>query len=81
MFYINVDENLRISLFDYKLLSKYFNKYGINCDLNNKAVTTNSIYLKFQNSSLGSIRISDHTGKSKYAYKLNIGSDVYEKKN
>lgn len=49
--------------------------------LNNEAVTTNSIYLKFEDTKLGSIRISDHTGKSKYAYKLNIDSDVYEKKN
>lgn len=69
-----------IKLFDYNIFIKYINKYVSKCTLNNEAVTTNSIYLKFNDSRLGSIRVSDHTGRLKYAYKWNIGSDIYKKR-
>ena len=32
----------------------------------------NSVYLKFQDKRLGSVRIGDHSGREKYRYKWNI---------
>ena len=42
------------------------------------AYSTKSIYIKLDYGALGSIRISDHTGKKKYSYKYNIGTDIEE---
>lgn len=41
-----------------------------------KAITTNSIYVKFESDSLRSLRISGHTGKSLYKYRWNLRHDV-----
>lgn len=41
-----------------------------------KSYTTNSVYVKFKNERLRSLRISDHDGYDKYKYKWNIRSDV-----
>ena len=76
---INIKIN-DIKLFDYNLFIKYLNKYINHCNLNNKAVTTNSVYLKFEDTRLGSIRISDHIGILKYGYKWNILTNIQEKK-
>lgn len=39
---------------------------------------TGSIYIKFREPLLRSIRISDHPGRSKYKYKWNIRCDIDE---
>ena len=41
-----------------------------------KAVTSDSVYIKFSNPKLGSLRISDHEGRSKYSYRWNLRSDL-----
>ncbi len=38
----------------------------------NEAVTTDSIYIKFEKARIGSLRISDHGGRPKYAYRWNL---------
>lgn len=40
------------------------------------AVTTESIYLKFDYGLACSVRISTHTGKKKYLYRFNIGPHI-----
>lgn len=42
------------------------------------AFSTNSIYIKLDYGTLGSIRISDHKGKEKYHYKYNVRTDITE---
>lgn len=44
--------------------------------LYNKAKNTNSKYIKFRDSRLGSLRISDHVGRSKYSYRWQIRTDI-----
>lgn len=43
--------------------------------VHNHAITTNSHYLKFADDRIGSIRVCDHPGKKKYAYRWNIWLD------
>jgi hypothetical protein len=38
--------------------------------------TTGSVYIRFKDNRLGSIRIGDHKGISKYKYKYNIRCDI-----
>lgn len=40
--------------------------------------TTGSIYIKFEDSSYGSLRIGTHPGREKYTYKWNLRSDIEE---
>ena len=40
-----------------------------------KAVTSNSIYVKFPHWGLGSVRIGDHTGRQKYRYRWQLRTD------
>ena len=42
------------------------------------ALSTGSIYLKFDYGLANSIRISDHTGKKHLSYMFNVGSDIKE---
>lgn len=44
-----------------------------------KAYPSNSIYIKFKDRRLGSIRISDHEGRSRYSYRWNLRSDIESK--
>jgi len=41
-----------------------------------EAFTTNSVYVKFKDGRLRSLRMSDHNGYDKYRYKWNIGSHI-----
>lgn len=43
------------------------------------SITTSSFYLILDNKALGSLRIGDHPGKSKYHYKYEIGSHIRNK--
>ena len=40
--------------------------------ISNAAVNTKSIYIKFKNPKMLSLRVSDHKGKSKYSFRWNI---------
>lgn len=42
--------------------------------------TTSSVYVRFEDQRNSSIRIADHTGKSKYRYKWNVRTDKGFKK-
>lgn len=53
---------------------KFFEPY-----IYKKATTTNSVYIKFKNKGLLSLRVSDHKGIPKYSYKWNLRSDIKEK--
>lgn len=44
------------------------------------SITTNSVYLKFDDGVLGSMRISDHKGKKRLKYKYNLTLGSYRKK-
>ena len=37
---------------------------------------TGSVYIKFENSGLRSLRVGDHDGKEKYRYKWNLRYDI-----
>lgn len=52
---------------------------GIECHIHHKA-TTGSAYIRFKDPRMGSIRISDHAGRSKLKYKFNIRSDFSNEK-
>jgi len=45
---------------------------NIKLALHNEAVTTNSLYFKFENPLLGSLTVRDHKGKAKYSYRWNL---------
>lgn len=45
----------------------------------NQSITTNSFYLKFADDRMGSVRVGDHKGKQKYAYRWNIWTDGIER--
>jgi len=45
-----------------------------------KATSTNSIYIKFLDERIGSIRIGDHNGIGKYRYRWNLRRDLKEEK-
>ncbi len=49
---------------------------GIEAYIYTVAETTNSIYIRFKNERFRSIRLSDHTGYSRYQYKWNVRSDI-----
>ena len=51
------------------------NNCGIKCYLWHKA-QTGSIYIRFEDQRIGSIRIGDHAGREKLKYKFNIRSDI-----
>lgn len=57
------------------LIVKCLSKLGISIHIYH-AFSTSSIYIKLDYGALGSIRISDHTGKEKYRYKYNIGKNI-----
>ncbi|GAB0155456.1 hypothetical protein CHRYSEOSP005_07170 [Chryseobacterium sp. Alg-005] len=42
--------------------------------------TTGSIYVRFQDNRIGSVRIANHEGKSRLKYKYNLRSDMHLKK-
>lgn len=48
---------------------------GIEGYIYHKAVTTESVYVKFEDQRLCSLRIGDHDGKERYRYKWNLRSD------
>jgi len=52
------------------------NEHGLGAYIWHNSETSNSVYIRFKDSRMGSIRISDHKGKSKYKYKFNMRSDV-----
>jgi len=37
---------------------------------------TGSIYIKFKNNKIGSLRLGDHDGREKYRYRFNVRSDM-----
>ena len=41
---------------------------------------SNSIYIKFQNASVGSLRIGNHKERDRYSYRWNLRHDYTEKK-
>lgn len=43
-----------------------------------KRAKTGSIYIKFEDRTLGNLRIGDHDGREKYRYRWNIRADVDE---
>jgi hypothetical protein len=49
---------------------------NINAYIWHKA-TSNSVYIRFKDSRIGSIRLADHTGRSKLKYKFNLRSDLH----
>lgn len=51
------------------------NEIGIQAYIYHVAMT-GSVYIRFKDRLLGSIRIGDHTGKEKYRYKFNIRDDM-----
>jgi hypothetical protein len=51
---------------------------GIKCYIYHTA-TTGSIYIRFEDIRIGSIRLGDHDGKEKLKYKFNIRSDISRK--
>lgn len=70
-------------------MSKSFNKIKCAADciveaLNNSNVpcyiwhiaTTGSIYIRFEDNRIGSVRIGNHEGRSKLKYKYNLRSDL-----
>lgn len=52
-----------------------FKSHGIETYIYHVA-TTGSVYVKFTDERLRSIRIGNHNGRSKYRYKWNLRSDV-----
>jgi len=48
---------------------------GINAYIWHKA-TTGSVYIRFEDNRIGSIRLGNHNGIDKYKYKFNIRSDI-----
>jgi len=38
--------------------------------------TTGSVYIRFEDNRIGSVRIGDHNGRSKLKYKFNVRSDL-----
>lgn len=40
---------------------------------------SNSIYIKFKNASVGSIRIGDHNERKRYSYRWNLRHDIKQK--
>jgi len=51
------------------------NTMGIKCYLWHKA-STGSIYIRFDDNRIGSIRVGDHDGIEKYKYKFNVRTDL-----
>ena len=51
------------------------NTLGVDCYIWHKA-TTGSIYIRFKDQRMCSIRIGDHNGREKLKYKWNIRSDI-----
>ncbi len=49
---------------------------GIGCYIYVEAKTTNSMYIRFEDPRMCSIRISDHQGYGQYKYKYNLRSDI-----
>lgn len=58
-----------------KNLLKIFNDNDLGAYIYKKA-KSGSIYIKFANKDLGSLRIADHEGRSKYRYRWNLRSDL-----
>lgn len=54
-----------------KKIIKSLVERGVSCYLWHKA-TTGSMYIRFDNPTIGSVRLSDHEGKSHLKYKYNI---------
>lgn len=52
--------------------------HNIQCYIYHKALTSDSVYLRFDNPQLRSVRISDHCGINKYKYKFNVRFDIQE---
>lgn len=51
--------------------------YGIHAHVFHKA-TTGSVYVRFDNANIGSVRIGDHDGREKYRYRFNLRQDLTE---
>jgi len=58
-------------------LLKKLREKGIGCYIWHRA-TTGSIYVRFDDNRIGSVRIGDHEGKGRYKYKFNIRGDITE---
>ena len=61
-----------------EIIKKLKDGYGIHSYIYHKAVTSNSVYVKFEDNRIGSIRLADHTGRGKYRYRFNVRSDIPE---
>jgi hypothetical protein len=48
---------------------------GIEAYIYNKA-KTGSVYIRFKDARIGSIRVGDHEGRQKYSYKYNLRLDI-----
>lgn len=57
------------------LVIEELNKRGMEAYIYHTA-TTGSIYIRFANPNMKSIRVGDHEGREKYSYKFNLRSDV-----
>lgn len=57
------------------LVVNALNTYGLGAYVYHRALT-GSIYVRFKNPNLRSLRIGDHDGREKYQYKFNLRSDL-----
>lgn len=62
-----------------EIIAKLKDKYKISAYIYHVSCN-NSVYVRFDNPSLCSIRLSDHEGRSQYRYKFNLRSDFLRKK-
>ena len=53
-------------------LIKRLHNHGIKVVVGNASITTSSLYLKFEDTRLGSLTVRDHKGRAKYRYKWNL---------
>lgn len=56
-------------------LVEALNKYEVGAYIYHKA-TTGSVYIRFGDAKLCSVRVGDHDGREKYKYKFNLRSDI-----
>lgn len=58
-----------------KKLVQSLNDKGIKCYIYHQS-KYNSVYVKFEDERMRSVRIADHKGREKYKYKFNLRADV-----
>jgi hypothetical protein len=51
---------------------------GINTIVHTTSSTKRSVYVKFENNKIGSLRVSNHPSRSKYSYRWELRTDINE---